>query len=245
MNPVPREIEPSLPLAGQPCPAAPPAIPDYLEKVYWWAYLRPGAVRFFERQWLVNLILWGNYARLRDAALAGLGQCSAGRVLQMACVYGDFSACLAARLGADARLDIIDVAAVQLANLRRKLKADPRIHPGQQDASDLDFADAVFDSTLLFFLLHEQPAAIRAATLAEALRVTRPGGRLIIVDYHRPRAMHPLRHLMWAVLKILEPFAHDLWEREIAAYLPPDLGPVQLEKTTFFGGLYQKVVITV
>jgi hypothetical protein len=29
----------------------------------------PKAVRFFERQWLVNLILWSNYARLRDAAL--------------------------------------------------------------------------------------------------------------------------------------------------------------------------------
>ena len=36
--------------------AAPP-IPDYLEKVYWWAYLHPKAVHVFERDWLVNLIL--------------------------------------------------------------------------------------------------------------------------------------------------------------------------------------------
>lgn len=27
----------------------------------------------FERQWLVNLILWGNYARLRDAVLDEMG----------------------------------------------------------------------------------------------------------------------------------------------------------------------------
>jgi hypothetical protein len=27
---------------------------------YRWAYVHPKAVWFFERQWLVNLILWGN-----------------------------------------------------------------------------------------------------------------------------------------------------------------------------------------
>ena len=50
----------------------PVSLPRYLEDIYWWAYLHPRAVRIFERQWLVNLILWGNYARLRDAALAEL-----------------------------------------------------------------------------------------------------------------------------------------------------------------------------
>lgn len=245
MNPASQEIAQSLPLEGLLArPSDPPAIPEYLERVYWWAYLRPGAVRFFERQWLVNLILWGNYTRLRDAALNGLGACISGRVLQIACVYGDFSASLVARLAAGARLDIIDVASAQIANLRRKLKFDTRIHPDLQDASALGFPDAAFDSTVLFFLLHEQPAAVRAATLAEALRVTRPGGRMVIVDYHRPRAMHPLRYLMHLVLKVLEPFALDLWEQEIADYLPPGQVPAQLEKTTFFGGLYQRVVIT-
>ena len=49
------------------------AVPGYLEKVYWWAYVHPGAVRVFERQWLVNAILWGNFARLRDAVVEELG----------------------------------------------------------------------------------------------------------------------------------------------------------------------------
>ena len=48
-------------------------IPRYLEQVYWWAYVHPNAVQLFEREWLVNLILFGNYGRLRDAALAELG----------------------------------------------------------------------------------------------------------------------------------------------------------------------------
>jgi hypothetical protein len=40
-------------------------VPRYLLTHYWWAYVHPNAVKVFERQWLVNLILWGNYERLR------------------------------------------------------------------------------------------------------------------------------------------------------------------------------------
>ena len=73
---------------------APPkagAVPDYLTAHYWWAYVHPNAVKVFERQWLVNLILWGNYRRLRDAALEDLGESLPGRTLQVACVYGDLT----------------------------------------------------------------------------------------------------------------------------------------------------------
>lgn len=225
-------------------PQRDPDIPDYLQKVYWWAYLHPKAVRLFERQWLVNLILWGNFTRLRDAALAELGDSIEQRILQVACVYGDFTQRIAGRLSGPGRLDVIDVAPIQLDNLRAKLAPDVRVHLHQQDSIALHFADASFDSTLLFFLLHEQPEKVRRATLAEALRVTRPGGKLVIVDYHLPQASNPFRYIMKGVLKLLEPFALDLWRQEIASFLPADASVAKLEKTTAFGGLYQKVVIT-
>lgn len=232
----------ALPLPRE-APAPPPDIPDYLQKLYWWAYLHPAAVRLFERDWLVNLILWGNFRRLRDAALDALGPRIADRVLQVACVYGDFTPRLAARLDAGGSLDVIDVAPIQLANLRRKLPADRRLRLHRQDAAALHFAEASFDSTLLFFLLHEQPAEVRRATLAEAWRVTRPGGRIVIVDYHRPQRRHPLRYPMQWVLKTLEPFALDLWRQQIADWLPAGLAPDNIVKTTRFGGLYQQLVI--
>jgi ubiquinone/menaquinone biosynthesis C-methylase UbiE len=100
------------------------AIPLYLSDTYWWAYIHPNAVNIFERQWLVNLILWGNFARLRDAALAELGREVPGRTLQVACVYGDFSAHLVKRIVPGGALDIVDVLPIQLGNLRRKLPAD-------------------------------------------------------------------------------------------------------------------------
>jgi SAM-dependent methyltransferase len=154
------------------------AIPAYLQQTYWWAYIHPNAVTFFERQWLVNLILWGNFARLRDAALDELGRKVTGRTLQVACVYGDFSTQLVKRFAPDAWLDVVDVLPIQLRNLRQKLPASAPVTLHQRDSTALGFTDESYDQAILFFLLHEQPAAVRRNTLLEALRVVKPGGRL-------------------------------------------------------------------
>lgn len=225
------------------CAVTDPAIPEYLEKNYWWAYLHPNAVRVFEREWLVNLILWGNFRRLRDLVIAELGPPIERQVLQVACVYGDFTQRIAAQLGPRGTLDVVDVAPIQLDNLRAKLPADSSMRLHRQDSTSLHFPAASFDAVMLFFLLHEQPEEARRATLAEAMRVVRPGGKVVIVDYHGPRRSNPLRYVMALVLKWLEPFATDLWRNEIAAYLPGDAGEWALAKETFFGGLYQKVVL--
>lgn len=218
-------------------------VPAYLAKTYWWAYVHPRAVRVFERQWLVNLILWGNFGRLRDAALAALGERLEGRTLQVACVYGDLTPRLAARVAPGGALDVLDVLPVQLDNLARKLPAGAPATLLHGDATAIPAPDGSYDRVLVFFLLHEQPAEVRAATLAEALRVLKPGGRLVIVDYHRPRALHPLRGFMHALLARLEPYALDLWRNDIAAWLPPGT-IVRRDKRRYFGELYQLLEVT-
>jgi ubiquinone/menaquinone biosynthesis C-methylase UbiE len=217
------------------------AVPVYLVRTYWWAYVHPMAVRLFERQWLINLILWGNFARLRDAALDALGERLEGRTLQIACVYGDLTERLRARLPTGGSLDVVDILRVQLDNLARKLPGDPRVGLIQGDSAALDMPSATYDRALVFFLLHEQPEEVRRRTLAEALRVLKPGGRLVIVDYHRPDVMHPLYGPMVAILRTLEPFALDLWRHELAKWLP--CAAKQGAKRTFFGRLYQLVTV--
>lgn len=218
---------------------APQSVPSYLERHYWWAYVHPNAVRVFERQWLVNLILWGNFGRLRDAALECLGKPIRGRTLQVACVYGNLTQRLVERLDGDARLHVVDILPVQLENLARKLGSAPGTTLELSDSADLKVADGHYDQVLVFFLLHEQPLETRKRTLAEALRVTKPGGRILLVDYHRPNLTNPLRFVMNPVLRLLEPFALDLWRDEISTWLPEDVSGLRVRKQTFFGGLYQ------
>jgi ubiquinone/menaquinone biosynthesis C-methylase UbiE len=220
------------------------AIPDYLQDYYWWAYIHPSAVRLFERQWLVNAILCGNFAKLRDAVLDELGAPIFGRTLQIACVYGDFSARLAERIEPGGSLDVVDVLAIQLQNLRRKLTASMPVTVHHRDSTALGFGDASYDQAVIFFLLHEQPALVRKQTIAEALRVVKPGGKLVIVDYHRPAQFHPLRYLLRPMLRVLEPYALDLWEHDIADWLSAVAPLRQITKQTFYGDLYQKLLIT-
>ena len=219
-------------------------IARYLTPVYWWAYVHPRAVHLFEREWLVNTILFGNFGRLRDAALAELGSPVQGKTLQVACVYGDLTSRLLKRLAPDASLDVVDILPIQLANLAGKLPVDERVALRQGDSSSLACADADYDQVLLFFLLHEQPEAVRRATLAEAMRVVKPGGKVVIVDYHRPQPWHPMRPLMRLVFRKLEPYAMDLWEHPIEQFLPASTPPAASHHRSYFGGLYQKLVLT-
>lgn len=219
-------------------------IPTYLKDAYWWAYIHPGAVIFFERKWIINMILWGNFEKLRDRALAELGEKIFGRTLQVACVYGDFSARLAKKIADGGALDIIDVLPIQLENVSRKLPIGAPTRILLSDATALDFsADNAYEQAILFFLLHEMPTTARKETLSEALRVLKPGGKLVIVDFHKPRWWNPFRYFYPLLFKLLEPFALDTWKHEIEEWLPSGFTPLHIRKETLFGDLYQKVVI--
>jgi ubiquinone/menaquinone biosynthesis C-methylase UbiE len=217
-------------------------IPTYLTKHYWWAYVHPKAVWVFERQWLIDAILWGNYRRLRDAALDALGTALPGRTLQVASAYGDFTPALAERaVAGHGEIDVIDVLPIQLENLKTKLSPDAPVRMTTMDSAALRFPDASFDRAVLFFLLHEMPEDWRRRTLAEALRVVRPGGRIVIVEYARPARWNPMRYLFAPVLAALEPFALDLWRHDIRDFLPDGAKIGGYQSRRYFGGLYQLV----
>lgn len=231
-------------LIEAPSKAVPP-IPDYLQDTYWWAYLHPKSFFFFEHEWVVNLILWGNMNKLTQAVLDEMDLQPNSRLLQVACVYGDFSNKLASRLDqTQSRLDLVDVALIQLHNVEKKLNGQNNVSYHHQDSSSLAFPNASFDETVVFFLLHEQPEDIRRKTVAEAIRVTRPGGRVIFVDYHGPVKSNPMRYVMKPILAALEPFALDLWHKELPAYIPVEITADQIRSEFYFGSLYQKVVVT-
>jgi ubiquinone/menaquinone biosynthesis C-methylase UbiE len=212
-------------------------IPAYLYETYRWAYLDPKLVPYLDRATVVSSILWGNYRRLRDAALAELRP--GDSVLQPACVYGDFSVCLAQRLGPQGRLLVSDVTPLQIENCERKLARFEHAETALCDAAD--HAGAGFDAVCCFFLLHEMPDDHRRRALDSLLAAVRPGGKAIFVDYHKPHWSHPLRPVMSAVFAVLEPYAKGLWQNELWD-LAGLAGDFDWSKETWFGGLYQKTV---
>jgi SAM-dependent methyltransferase len=103
------------------------------------------------------------------------------RVLEIGCGLGTDGAQFAAA-GADyTGVDLTD-AATELARKRfqlSNLRGEFRI----ADAENLDFADETFDLVYSHGVLHHTPDTARAAR--EIHRVLRPGGRAIVMLYHR------------------------------------------------------------
>lgn len=236
-----------------------PILPDYLRKYYWWAYISPTMMQILDRQWLVDIVLWGNFTRLRDAALNALRSSSSlgnpalihGKTLQVSCVYANLTETLVKSLARDAELHVIDVVPAQLINLQRKLLRNPTIEASDcdkvtlkcLDASNLStsYAGASFDNVLIFFLLHETPEDVRSKVVEEACRVLKNGGSMVIIDYHRPTTMF-WRYVMSFMYSVYEPFAMDLWKQPLLKLFPPGI-IAKAEQETLFGGLYQKIVV--
>lgn len=226
-------------MRGEPLPVTcgKHAVPSYLRDVYRWAYLDRRNALLLDHEAVVTALLWGNSGRLRRALLAEI---SAGqRVMQAAHVYGRLIPEIARAIGPTGHFDVIDVAPLQAALCRRKLRGFSNARTRVADASNPQAG--TYDVIVCFFLLHELPGAYKRAVVNALLARAAPGGKVVFVDYHAPGSWHPLRGLMRHVYARLEPFAESMWHHEIAGFASePDR--FAWRKETFFGGLYQKTV---
>lgn len=225
-----------------------PALPAYLVRHYWWAYIWRPLVWFFDHQPIINTIVFGQYRKLTDSTLRLVGGETAGDTLLIAAAYGNLIPRLATSL-AGQPLTVIDVAPIQLERARNKLDkvglAD-RVRLRRMNAEWLAFADDSHDTSLFFLLLHELPDEARRRVVAEALRVTRPGGHLVLAEYGeltRTHWFHRLAPLRW-IFGTAEPFLPSLWRQDLDALLAEQaaaLGKrvIREERVSIFRGFYR------
>jgi ubiquinone/menaquinone biosynthesis C-methylase UbiE len=148
-------------------------------------------------------LLWGGYVRrtlplLMDAARTTPGE----RVLDLGSGTGAFEERLAETVPG-AEVVGVDVAPAMVERARRKLQGVPAVSFERADAHALPFEAERFDAVVTASTFHyfDRPAA----ALAEAARVVRPGGRLVVLDWCRD---FWTCRVMDAVLQRLDP-AHD------------------------------------
>jgi len=191
-----------------------------------------GAARFYD-------LLFGATNRWLSRAAIALWPAPPGAlILDVCCGTGSH---LAFYREAHGSLFGLDASPAMLGAARRRLGAAAHLDLG--DATRLPYAAGHFDLVSCKLALHEMPPEARRAVLADARRVLKPAGRILLVDFH-PGPFGPGRGwLTRAVVVTVEFIAggeHYKNQRQFIASgglpaLARDLG-LRIERQLLLGG---------
>lgn len=123
----------------------------------------------------------GNDRLWRIATTRAVAPRAGERILDLAAGTGASSVAL---LRSGAEVVAADFSPGMIAEGRRRYPAEPRLSFVEADATDLPFGDDEFDATTISFGLrnvNDPDAALR-----EMLRVTKPGGRIVVCEFSTP-----------------------------------------------------------
>jgi ubiquinone/menaquinone biosynthesis C-methylase UbiE len=225
-----------------------PSAPRYLAQHYWWAYLSPRGVWFFGHDFIVSLILLGQYQKILHEVMRLHMKKQCKRTLQLACAYGAISPTLALAPNTG-EFHLTDAANIQLIATQSKLqKASSSAIMARMNAESLAYATNSFDCVVIFFLLHELPADARERALGEAIRTLKPAGTLLIAEYGENLGQHLLhRFTPWRwVQEKLEPFLHNFWHSNLSEQIVNVItqqgkSVSQHSEIAIFGGYYRVI----
>ncbi|CAH0231597.1 MULTISPECIES: demethylmenaquinone methyltransferase [Plantibacter] len=154
----------------------------------------------------------GNDALWRIATTRAVGPAAAERILDLAAGTGTSSAALA-RNGA--QVVAADFSPGMIAVGREKYADRSDIQFVEADATALPFADEEFDATTISFGLRNVVRPKDA--LAEMLRVTKPGGRIVICEFSTP-TLAPMRAAYNLYLERVMPLVAGVASSNAEAY---------------------------
>ncbi len=156
------------------------------------------------------------------ARLLELGAGAGGRMLDIGTGPAQIPRLLCERVPG-ARVVAIDLSRSMLEEARRELggsEAASRVELRVADAKALEFPDADFDAVFSNTILHHIPDPL--PFLAEAARVLRPGGLLLIRDLFRPDTPERVDELVALHAADATPVQRELFRASLCAALTPE-----------------------
>lgn len=168
--------------------------------------------------------------RREVAALTDVG--AGSRVLDVATGTGE-AALAFAENGAEVVGVDLSEAMLRVARRKNRFRKLSFVHA---DAAQLPLSDASFDVACICFALHEMPESVRERILHEMARVTKPGGKLVVVDYALPPG-RLARSVVYHLVKLYERDAYaDFVRRDVAALIEGAGFRACESRAKYFGG---------
>jgi demethylmenaquinone methyltransferase/2-methoxy-6-polyprenyl-1,4-benzoquinol methylase len=131
---------------------------------------------------------FGGEARCRAELLAPVEFAPGEKILDLCCGTGGATCAILKQAGDDSHITGLDLSVGQLrvATRRPELR---RVQFVAGDAACSPFQNASFDKVFITHAIHEMARDARRAVLAEAQRILKDDGRLIILELDRPRSL--------------------------------------------------------
>jgi len=136
---------------------------------------------------LARILTFGREGRFRNLMLRPAGLEPGEDVLDVACGTGTLAIAAARKVGPTGSVTGIDASQDMIERAQSKARqAGLDLTFLQGTAQELPFEDGRFDVVMGTLMLHHLSKPTRTAFAREALRVLRPAGRLVLVDFGRP-----------------------------------------------------------
>ena len=126
--------------------------------------------------------LKGGARRFHRACLDLLDLAPGSRVIDLCCGTGDLARAMARELGGSGAVFGIDLSLIMLARAEARNRGNSARFE-VMDAECTRFLGESFDAVTLVAALHEMPFEARTRVLAEAWRLLKPGGRLLVGEH--------------------------------------------------------------
>ena len=216
-------------------------LPSYLDFIYGDLYKNPSACKKADSFWNCHLRTLFQYNTLVRALLKEIKLNN--QVIQFGITFGNQIEETALTIGVNSQYDIIDICGSEINRVNQKYKRSfPKMLLHHQDARTVK-SEYLYDVAICFMVLSQIPPASKRSMINNALKMVKPGGKVIFIDWHKPLYYHPLRYVVRMYNRLNHPFAERLWDRDINSYADTELRSMfSWRKTTYFGRMFQKCV---